>query len=134
MEGNEASGAMKWVPPPIDIRRTRRQLVIAAVGACGLMLLLHGEQYVVRVAAAFSGGFVATFLYAPIQRIRVSPRLAPTVGAIAVLFSVVPFIVVAGHSEAVSPSGLVVSFFAVGVLYGGMLLADRMRSIWRESR
>jgi hypothetical protein len=41
---------------------------------------------------------------------------------------------VSGYSETAAPSALVVSFFAGGVLYGGLLVADRMRSIWRESR
>ena len=96
------------------------------------MVITHGEQHMMRLAVALSGGLFATFMYAPIQHIRVSPRSAPTVGAIATLFSLVPFIVVAGHSEVVSPSELVVSFVAGCVLFGGLLIADRMRSISRE--
>lgn len=125
---------MNWVPPPVDVRRIRRLLAILAVGACVLMLFVHGEQHVVRVAGGLSGGLVATFLYGPIQHIRMSPRLAPTVGAIAALLSLVPFIMVSGYSETAAPSEVVVSFVAGCVLYGGMLVADRMRSIWRESR
>lgn len=127
------ASAMMWVPRAVDVRRTRLLLGAAAVGACALMVILHGEQHLMRVAVAFSGGLFATFLYAPIQHIHVSARTAPTVGAIAALFSLVPFIVVAGYSDAVSGLSLVVSFGAGGVLFGGMLIADRMRSIGREN-
>jgi hypothetical protein len=83
------------------------------------------------LAAACSGGALSTFLYAPIQRLRVAPERAATLCTAALVLSVLGSFLSLGHST--SPFELAMRFLGGAVCIGGMIVADRMRAITRES-
>jgi hypothetical protein len=112
--------------------QTRWLLGVVAVLTGAFIFVEHGNPD--RLVAGLAGAFIATFTYTPIQRIRVSPEHATTIGTITILVSMVVWIVAAtGLSEVAPPLRLAVSFIGAAALIFGIIISDRMRSIWRES-
>ncbi len=81
---------------------------------------------------AFFGGAFSTLLYAPLQRLRVAPERAPSLGTAALVVSLLGmYLGFTGHS--IAPPELASSFLGGALCFGGMIVADRMRAIARES-
>jgi len=80
-------------------------------------------------------GLIATLLYEPMQRLTISPRVAPRVGAAAAIAGILQFLLYAELQHAVTNSGLhfVLVVAEAMLALGCMFVADRMRAIWHES-
>jgi hypothetical protein len=123
------------VPRRLNILQTRWLLAVAATVSCAFILMQHGSvDRVDRIAAAFCGALLATLTYAPIQRIRISPERATTIGTISTFAGLVAVLVIfSGLSNLASPLRIVASFVGGGVLFSAIIISDGMRSIWRAS-
>jgi hypothetical protein len=119
-------------PRKLDIMQARWLIGVVAVLAGAFIFVEHGNPD--RLVAGLAGALLATFTYAPIQRIRVSPERATTIGTITTLASIVVVVVgMTGLSNVASAVRLAASFVVAATIFFGMIVSDRMRSIWRES-
>ncbi len=122
-------------PLPIRIGRTRLIFAIRLGLLAAAIALFPTASTPTQMFEGTVAGLIATLLYEPMQRLTISPRVAPRVGAAAAIAGILQFLLYAELQHAVTNSGLhFVLVVAEAMLFVGcMFVADRMRAIWRES-
>jgi hypothetical protein len=117
-------------PKGVNPKKLFRQTgIIALIAAALAVVWPHASLW--SAAMAFLGGALSTFLYAPLQRLRVAPKRAAALSTAALVVSILGWRLGLGHSTA--PWELATRFLGGAVFFGAIIVADRMRALTRES-
>jgi hypothetical protein len=124
------------LPGRMQIVQTRWMLMALIIVACAFVLFLHGSALWLRVIAAAIGGLLATLAYGPAQGISVPVKYASTVGTLATFLGIIVIIAFATFGSAAMTIGvltLAVPFVCGLLLFLGLIVSDRMRTIVRKN-
>jgi hypothetical protein len=124
-----------WLSPfvarvPTEVRGQRRVGVNLIAAFCALSFFWH-DAHIVRMEAVLFGSLFATFLYAPMQKIRIAARFVSALAPLVWVVGIVAFFNIVGKSA--TPSQLVTAFVAGAVFFASFIVIDRLRAISRAT-
>jgi hypothetical protein len=125
--------SMWAMPKQVDIRRVRRGILVLFPLLYGSLAMSHAIAHAGAGIALGLGAFAATFLYGPVQRMSVAAKYSTTLGTVSTFLAIALIVCTAGVRAGSSVAQMPIEFVYGVVSVFAILVADRMRTLWRES-
>jgi hypothetical protein len=123
-----------WVmPKQVDIGQVRRGILVLFPLLYAALAMSHAMAQAGAGIAVGIGAFAATFMYGPVQRVYIAAKYATTLGTASTFLAIALMFCTAGVRAGSSLAQIATEFAYGFVSVFAILVADRMRTLWRES-